>query len=65
MQVFLRKHLIFIFLLILSIHFGCGTDDDVDKVDSKMPDQPSTSNTGTIIGTVTDVNTTNLSLMQL
>ena len=57
MQVFLRKHLIFIFLLILSIHFGCGTDDDVDKVDSKMPDQPSTSNTGTIIGTVTDVNT--------
>lgn len=57
MQVFLSKHLIFILLLILSVHFGCGTDDDVDMVDSKMPDRSTSSDTGTIIGTVTDINT--------
>lgn len=57
MQVFLSKHIIFILLLILSVHFGCGTDDDADTVDSKTPDHTTASNTGKIIGTVTDINT--------
>ena len=56
MQVFLSKRLIIILLLILSVHFGCGTDDG-DREGTKMPVEPGTSTNGTIIGTVTDANT--------
>ncbi len=56
MQIFLSKHLIFILLLILSIHLGCGTDDE-DKGSMKSPIQPETSTTGTVTGTVTNVDT--------
>lgn len=57
MQVFLFKHRIFILLLFLSICFGCGTGEDVDKEDPNLPGQIGSSNTGTITGTVTDQNT--------
>lgn len=36
------------------VHLGCGTDDDVDQ---KVPVKIDSSNTGVIIGTVTDMNT--------
>ena len=57
MQVFLSKLLTYILLLILSLYFGCGTDDDVDNEVPIMPDQIGSSNTGAITGAVTDINT--------
>ena len=57
MQVFLSKYLIYILLFILSLHFGCGSDDDVDNVGTKVPIQTESSNTGSITGIVTDNNT--------
>ena len=56
MQVFLSKHLILTSLLLLFVLLGCGTDDG-DNVDTKMPVQTGSSNTGVITGTVKDFNT--------
>ncbi len=57
MQVFLFKSRILILLLFLSICFGCGTGEDIEKESPKLPVQPETSTTGTLTGTVFDANT--------